>query len=523
MTVGPEGSGPPRAGAATLVLPHPPSNDERVAYVDRRLPILLLSSVISLACLTASQVRLVTHQPLLWLLIPYLLFILVYYVVSLRINLPSRNFDVGIHDALVTTWSPPEYPTVDIWLPICGENIDVLNNTWRHVAGLVNGYPGVVTVYVLDDGDDPAASDAAAGYGFRYLVRPNRGWMKKAGNLRYGYENSSGEFVVIFDADFAPRADFLAETLPYMYLDPTLGIVQSPQFFRQDRRQSLMERGAGAVQELFYRVVQVSRNRLHGAICVGSCGLYRRAALDSTGGTTLIEHSEDVHTGFDLFRNGWGLRYIPLALATGLCPMAPDPFLTQQYRWCAGSMSLATSRKFWRARLRVSTRICYLSGFFYYIQTAVATFAVPLIPIVLLAFTPHLIRLHNYLWIAPSAIYTLIVFPLWNNARYGPSSFMARSLYGWAHAFAITDILRRRTRGWDTTGARVRRPTRRIWISIALWGFLTTVTWVGLAIYRMATMDPVNFIFLFIVGAVYGWTTTVMPFVARTQASRAAL
>ena len=79
-----------------------------------------------------------------------------------------------------------------------------------------------------------------------------------------------------------------------------------------------MERGAGAVQELFYRVVQVFRDRLGGAICVGSCGLYRRAALDSTGGTTLIEHSEDVHTGLDLYRQGWNLRYLPIALATGI-------------------------------------------------------------------------------------------------------------------------------------------------------------------------------------------------------------
>ena len=59
---------------------------------------------------------------------------------------------------------------------------------------------------------------------------------------------------------------------------------------------------------------------LHAAICVGSNAVYRRAALDSNGGTTLIEHSEDVHTGFDLRRNGWPLRYIPVNLATGLCP-----------------------------------------------------------------------------------------------------------------------------------------------------------------------------------------------------------
>ncbi len=133
--------------------------------------------------------------------------------------------------------------------------------------------------------------------------RPNRGWYKKAGNLRYGYERSSGDFVVVFDADFAPRPDFLSELMPYFDAEGDLGIVQSPQFFRTERGASWVERGAAAVQEFFYRIVQTSRQARGAAICVGTNAIYRRTALDSNGGGTLIEHSEDVHTGFDLMRN----------------------------------------------------------------------------------------------------------------------------------------------------------------------------------------------------------------------------
>ncbi|MFD0329590.1 glycosyltransferase family 2 protein [Streptacidiphilus monticola] len=116
--------------------------------------------------------------------------------------------------------------------------------------------------------------------------------------------------------------------LPYLERDPRLGIVQSPQFFRILDAQNWVERGAGAVQELFYRSVQVSRQRSDGAICVGSCAVYRRAALEENGGTTLIEHSEDVHTGFDLRRLGWDLRYVPVALSTGVCPDSVGPSST---------------------------------------------------------------------------------------------------------------------------------------------------------------------------------------------------
>ena len=57
------------------------------------------------------------------------------------------------------------------------------------------------------------------------------------------------------------RAPTSAEMLPYFAADPSLGIVQSPQYFQTEGRKSWIERGAGAVQELFYRLVQVSRDR----------------------------------------------------------------------------------------------------------------------------------------------------------------------------------------------------------------------------------------------------------------------
>ena len=207
---------------------------------------------------------------------------------------------------------------------------------------------------------------------------------RKPVTVFYGFHLSSAEYILILDADFAPRPDLLNELLPYMERDRRIGIVQSPQFFRVLDQQNWIERGAGAVQELFYRAIQVSRQRRDGAICVGTCAVYRRAALEENGGPTLIEHSEDVHTGFDLRRLGWDLCYVPIALATGLCPDTADAFQVQQYRWCSGSLSLLSSKKFWRARLRVRTRMCYLSGFFYYIHTALFTFVGPLIPITLL-------------------------------------------------------------------------------------------------------------------------------------------
>ena len=149
---------------------------------------------------------------------------------------------------------------------------------------------------------------------------------------------------VILDADFAPRRDFLAETLPYMD-DPAIAIVQTPQFFRESAAQTWIENAAGAMQEVFYRAIQVARDRFGAAICVGTSAVYRRAALEPQGGPTLIPYAEDVHTGLDVRRAGWSMAYVPIVLSTGICPDNLDAFVRQQYRWCTGNAGVVFSRR----------------------------------------------------------------------------------------------------------------------------------------------------------------------------------
>lgn len=496
----------PRSGQqAGAVLPQPPDDEEKYSYARRRLWVLTGASLLSMGCLVYSQFRLIQSSPWLFVLLPCLVFSILYYLASLRVNGFTRDFDLAAHRDLVRDWRPGTHPTVAVFLPVCGEPADVLENTWRHVRRLADHYPGRATAYVLDDSASAELAAMAKEFGFEYGSRPNRGWFKKAGNLHYGLGISDEEYVLILDADFAPRADLLEELLPYMDHDPKTGIVQSPQYFRVARRQTWIERGAGSVQELFYRAIQVSRQRHGGAICVGSCAVYRRAALEDNGGTTLIEHSEDVHTGFDLGRLGWKLRYVPIPLATGNCPDNVSAFYHQQYRWCSGSMSLLASKKFWSTKLRLTTRLCYFSGFLYYIHTAVFTFVAPLLPIVLLVAMPEKLKVGYTLLVLPSVVYTLLVFPLWHRCPYRIEAWAVRLLYGWAHLFAIWDIARGRRQSWRPTGsASAGRNTHlRLRIGVRAWNGGTAVLWVGAAAWRMITLYPPDFALVMACGLFY--------------------
>ena len=232
---------------------------------------------------------------------------------------------------------------MDIYLPICGEPIEVLRNTWDAVVGLIASYEGAIQAYVLDDGPSDEALSMSESFGFSYIRLPDLRAFKKSGNLRHAFARTGGEYIVILDADFAPRSDFLAETLPYLD-DPAIAIVQTPQFFRVNKAQTWIENSAGAIQEVFYRSIQVARDRFDAAVCVGTSAVYRRAALEPEGGPTLIPYAEDVHTGLDVRRAGWSMVYVPIVLSVGICPDNLDAFVRQQYRWCTGKRRCQYSR-----------------------------------------------------------------------------------------------------------------------------------------------------------------------------------
>jgi cellulose synthase/poly-beta-1,6-N-acetylglucosamine synthase-like glycosyltransferase len=372
---------------------------------------------------------------------------------SYAVGIMGKNFDFGAHQRRVA--EPMPEPMVDIFLPVCGEPLDVLRNTWKHVSRL--NWKNKL-IYVLDDKGDPNVATLAGCLNFIYVSRPDKGVLKKAGNLRHIFGLTKAPFFVVFDADFCPHPDFLRETMPYMK-DQNVAIVQTPQYFTINNRQTWIEKGAGYVQEFFYRLVQVSRDHFHAPICVGTNAVYRRYALEPFGGTYPIEYSEDVHTGFMVTDHGWRVKYIPVCLARGMCPSDLKSFFVQQYRWATGSLTLFLNPNFWLSTLTIPQKLCYLTGMLYYITTGLGVLLAPL-PAMLLVWThPELIFWYNFLFSLPAFIFGIVVFPLWHTQKFGMYSFKARTVAYYAHLFAIIDKIRGDLVPWQPTGSvgRVQR------------------------------------------------------------------
>jgi cellulose synthase (UDP-forming) len=487
-------------------LPEPPTDGERLLYVKRHLVLLGVFVLLGFAGISYGIVRLTMSVSWAGIFLAWWCFAMLSFALSFFANYSGRDFDVTAHDEFVRSFSFDRYPSIDVWLPNCGEPIELLRNTWIHVSRLA--WPGVVNVYCLDDRGLPEVRAMAAEFGFTYLSRPDKGWMKKSGNLRFAYEHSNGELIVLFDADFCPRPDILFELVPYLLENERLAIVQTAQFFRVLPEQRWIERGAAQVQEFFYRACQWSRQQHDAAICCGTNAVYRRTALDDNGGMTLIPQGEDMRTGFDLHQLGWRLLYLPLNLAAGLCPADLSSFFKQQYRWCTGSLRLLSDEQFWRAPLSRSARLSYLAGFNYYVQTALSAFMIPALMLSLLLADVSGFRLSHYAVLIPALAVLVLVYPLWHRARYGPAAWSVRIICQWSYVFAILDFLHEAVIPWDATGsgsatvASSRRFKQFKWSSFC-WNATSSLAWVTLAVVRAVQGDWVNFVVVSVMGIFY--------------------
>lgn len=468
--------------ASGVLLPHPPTDTERDRYLHHQQRWVPVASVAGSALIAVSLWFLMTGPGWGWMFAILLVLTTVSTSLTLLTSTRRRRVTLQSHRALVESWHPDRVPSVDVFLPTAGESLEVLANTYLHVAEL--SWAGELVVYVLDDSARPEVEELARSHGFRYLTRPDRGHLKKAGNLRFGFDRSHGDLITILDADFVPRVDYLLELVPYLD-DPAVAIVQSPQYFDLDKRMNWVQLSAGATQVLFYRWTQPSWDRSGASICVGTCAVYRRSALAAVGGFPQIGHSEDVYTGVALMSHGHQLRYVPTLVSKGICPDTLDAFVAQQYRWCTGSLSLMLSGRFHRMSLTPWQRLSFWAGFTYYLDTALNVFLTALPPILLALLTPSLVDPANYLFVLLALTMRAALVPLISDGR-DTVIGLARiqTAYSIAHAVALVDVLRRRTDTWQATGSaggsssavRIRRVTV-IWLlatQIASW---TLIGW----------------------------------------------
>ena len=249
---------------------------------------------------------------------------------------------------------------VDVFIPTYNEDVEMVRRT--ALAARAMKYPH--ETWILDDGNREAMREMAQSLGVRYLARTDNAHAK-AGNLNHALPHSTADLIATFDADHAPRQDFLLKTLGY-FSDPDVAFVQTPQdFYNLDSFQNRTDPGsrvAWSEQSLFFRVIQRGKDYWNAAFYCGSCAVIRRRSLDAIGGFATGTVTEDSHTSLLLHKKGYRSVYHDESLAYGVAPAKIEPFLKQRVRWGVGAMNVWRKEGILFARgLTLPQRLNYLA------------------------------------------------------------------------------------------------------------------------------------------------------------------
>lgn len=261
--------------------------------------------------------------------------------------------------------SPRPGISVDVFVPTVNESIEILEATLTG-CNLIT-YPH--TTYVLDDGCRSEVELLAQELGCKYIPRESKKHAK-AGNINHALPKTTGEFIVVLDADMVPQPEFLHRTLGYFEND-NLAFIQTPQEFYNIDSIQHENKKSWHEQKLFYRVIQPGKNRSNAAFWCGSPSIVRRAALEDVGGVAVESITEDIHTSVRLHSRGWESLFVNEVLAYGIAPQTINAFLLQRLRWAQGTMQLYRSKEspIWIPGLSFKQRISYFSSFLAYFES----------------------------------------------------------------------------------------------------------------------------------------------------------
>jgi cellulose synthase/poly-beta-1,6-N-acetylglucosamine synthase-like glycosyltransferase len=231
-------------------------------------------------------------------------------------------------------------PQVTVQLPIYNEMF-VVDRLVESVSRL--DYPkDLLEIQLLDDSTDETQFVAQKcveacrkqGFDIQYLHRDNRKGFK-AGALEEGSKVARGEFVVIFDADFIPDPEFLQKTIHY-FTDPKIAMIQT--------RWGHINRDYNHLTQVEAMILDGHFVMEHGARFRsgrffnfnGTAGVWRRTAIESSGGWQHDTLTEDTDLSYRAQMKGWEFVYLPDVVCPAELPVEMNAFKGQQFRWAKG-------------------------------------------------------------------------------------------------------------------------------------------------------------------------------------------
>jgi poly-beta-1,6 N-acetyl-D-glucosamine synthase len=239
--------------------------------------------------------------------------------------------------------NPDVYPFVSIIVPAYNEG-EVITASLSSLLELRYPYYEIIAV---DDGSTDSTYEKMREfegnhYGVRVQVfrKENSG---KADTLNYGIRRSKAPIVVCMDSDSRLTAEALRYAVRHFH-DECVGavagnvkVINRHNIWTKLQALEYIE-GLNIVRkaQAFFRSVNV---------IPGPIGIFRRTAIEGTGGYDSDTFAEDFDMTVKILADGWKINYEPKAVAYTEAPEELLDIIKQRYRWSRGILQALRKQK----------------------------------------------------------------------------------------------------------------------------------------------------------------------------------
>lgn len=239
---------------------------------------------------------------------------------------------------------PDRWPTLTILLPVYREP-SVIAELAAAMRALDYPSPEIVLLVEVDDHETRAVLDC---WPYRVLVVPHGNPRTKPRAVNYGLLHTSGEVVVIFDAEDRPAPDQANRAVARMLADPDCAVVQA--VLACDHDGPLIARLWALEYAVLFRGVLPLLDKLGLPFLLSGTSQYlRRDALMEVGAFDAHNVTEDADLSLRLARN---YTFHTVMSATGEeAPLTVTCWVKQRSRWLKGFCQ--TTMVHWRDDLPV--------------------------------------------------------------------------------------------------------------------------------------------------------------------------
>ena len=247
------------------------------------------------------------------------------------------------HDKNVEKFSKNvgELPTVSILIPAHNEQM-VIEDTLQAMINL--DYPkDKLEVIPVNDNSSDGTGEIVDAYAERYPfikplhTKPPTGGKGKSGALNQGLKHSTGEVIVVYDADNTPEPEAIYNLVLGLNNDKKAAAVVG-KFRVSNATKNLLTRFINIETLTFQWLAQAGRWHWFKMTTIpGTNFAIRRSVIEELGGWDEKAISEDTELSFRVYNAGYHIRFFPAAITWEQEPETLKVWWNQRLRWAQGN------------------------------------------------------------------------------------------------------------------------------------------------------------------------------------------